>query len=89
MVRRKSNQQEFAVKAFSKKALNASKNGKISLINERRMMRLANSNHSMKLEAVYETENSLYLVLELLKGGEIFKMKNGALKHENAQHIIY
>lgn len=77
------------MKAFSKNALNQSKNGRASLINEIRIMRLAQSKHSMKLEAVYETENSIYLVLELLQGGEIFKMRNGALKPEEAQHITF
>ena len=37
MVRRKTTKQEFAVKAFSKKALDNSKNGKMSLINEIKM----------------------------------------------------
>jgi calcium-dependent protein kinase len=52
-------------------------------------MRLAQSEHSMALEAIYETENSIYLVLELLEGGEIFKMRDGALKTEDAKHITF
>lgn len=89
MVRRKNTKEDFAVKAFSKKALDQSRNGKMSLINEIKMLRLAQSEFSMKLQSIYETENSIYLVLELMKGGEIFKMRNGALTSKNAQHIIY
>jgi serine/threonine protein kinase len=53
------------------------------------MMRLSEGQYSMNLEAVYETENSIYLVLELLCGGEIFKMRNGALHPRDAQHIAH
>jgi serine/threonine protein kinase len=37
------------------------------------MMRLAQGKQFVKLEAVYETQNSVYLVMELMHGGEILK----------------
>jgi serine/threonine protein kinase len=37
------------------------------------MRRARSSEHLVKLEAVYETENSVYLVIELLTGGSIFE----------------
>jgi serine/threonine protein kinase len=58
-------------------------------MNEIKMLRLVDSNNCVKFEAVYETENSIYIVLEMLKGGEIFKMKNGALEKEQTKNILY
>ena len=36
-------------------------------------MRKVDSEYLAKLEAVYETQNSVYRVLELLQGGPIFE----------------
>lgn len=58
-------------------------------MNEIKMLRLVDSNNCVKFEAVYETENSIYIVLEMLKGGEIFKMKNGAIEKEQTKNILY
>lgn len=35
-------------------------------------MRELNNKHLMKLHEVYETQNSIYMVLELLYGGSLF-----------------
>jgi serine/threonine protein kinase len=80
---------KYAVKAFSKGNLESSKTGKPALVNEINIMRMIESDYSVKLEAVYETKNSVYLVLELLEGGEIFKIDNGKLVQSHAKYILY
>jgi calcium-dependent protein kinase len=35
-------------------------------------MRELNTPHNMKLHEVFESENSLYIILELLEGGQLF-----------------
>ena len=56
----------MAIKAFSKSAVYAEENGKEGLINEIQLMRELNHPNIMKLYEVYETQNSLYMGLELL-----------------------
>jgi serine/threonine protein kinase len=89
MVKDKLTETNFAVKAFSKGSLLTNSTGKPALINEINIMRIVDSEYSVKLEAVYETKNSVYLVLELLEGGEIFKIDNGKLVKSHAKYILY
>lgn len=42
-------------------------------MNEITLMRQFNSDHIMKLYEVYETQNSLYMGLELLEGGQLYE----------------
>lgn len=66
----------FAVKAFSKQNSYSAKNGKESLINELAVLRQLNTEphpNVLKLEAVYESDNSIYVVLELLPGQTLFQ----------------
>jgi serine/threonine protein kinase len=59
----------FAVKNFTKETLYQEENGKEGLTNEIEIMRMLDYPNIMKLYEVFETENSLYLILELLEGG--------------------
>jgi len=59
----------FAVKAFSKEAAYAQEKGKEALLNEVDLMRALDHPNVMKLHEVFETENSLYFILDLLEGG--------------------
>ena len=52
-----------AVKAFSKEKQFAGEKGKESLENEIKIMRKLNHVNIMKLEGVYETSNSIYVIL--------------------------
>lgn len=66
----------FAVKAFSKQNSYSAKNGKESLVNELAVLRDINRQphpNVLKLEAVFESENSIYVVLELLPGQTLFQ----------------
>lgn len=68
----KETKQKFAVKAFSKEYLMSQSKGKESLINEIEIMQALRHPYIMSLEEVHESKNSIYLVLELLEGGELF-----------------
>lgn len=63
----------YAVKAFSKEYLLNQSKGKESLINEILIMKNLNHENIMKLEEIHESSNSIYLVMELLNGGELFE----------------
>jgi len=62
---------KYAVKAFSKDYLVTQNKGKESLINEIQIMKELTHQNVMKLEEVHESQNSIYLILELLEGGEL------------------
>lgn len=59
----------YAVKSFSKELLYAEKKGKAALINEIEVMRKLNHKHLVKIFGVYETDHSIYIVIELVDGG--------------------
>ncbi len=72
LVEDKSTKEKFAVKAFSKEYLLSQSKGKESLINEIEIMQVLRHDNIMTLEEIHESKNSIYLVLELLEGGELF-----------------
>ncbi len=82
LVEDKDTKQRFAVKAFSKEYLLSQNKGRASLINEIQVMRKLDHPYIMKLEEVHESKNSIYLVLELLEGGEL-------LNYTSKKHLKY
>lgn len=68
----KETKMRYAVKAFSKEYLLSQSKGKESLINEIEIMTALKHPYIMNLEEIHESKNSIYLVLELLEGGELF-----------------
>ena len=69
---------KYAVKAFSKEYLLSQTKGKESLVNEIEIMQILKNEYIMNLEELHESKNSIYLVLELLEGGELFNYINGS-----------
>lgn len=69
---------KYAVKAFSKEYLLSQAKGKESLINEIEIMQVLKNEFVMNLEELHESKNSIYLVLELLEGGELFNYISGS-----------
>lgn len=55
-----------AVKAFSKESTFSQEKGKESLLNEMNLMRQLDHKNIMKLHGVFESENSIYITVELL-----------------------
>ncbi|CAD8205965.1 unnamed protein product [Paramecium octaurelia] len=82
--------QQMAIKAFSKSAVYAEENGKEGLINEITIMRELDHPNIMKLYEVYETQNSLYMGLELLQGGQLYDIikKKVILNNKQIQSIM-
>ena len=61
------------MKAFSKENLLFQTRGRDALINEIMVLKKLDHPNIIKLYEVYETDNSVYLVLELIEGGELFE----------------
>jgi len=83
---RKSDNQEFAVKTFSKALLLSKEKARASLINEITIMRKFQNENIIALEEVYESEHHIHLVLEVLHGGELFEriIKKGYYSERDA-----
>ncbi|CAD8148459.1 unnamed protein product [Paramecium pentaurelia] len=65
-------ERSFAIKAFSKEVAYEKEKGKMSILNEITIMRQLDNHALIKLHEVYESENSLYMVLDLLEGGSLY-----------------
>lgn len=73
LVENKETKERMAVKAFSKEYLLSQPKGKDSLVNEIEIMQRLKHPYIMNLEEIHESKNSIYLVLELLEGGELLQ----------------
>ncbi|CAD8184995.1 unnamed protein product [Paramecium pentaurelia] len=73
LAQRKQNQNKYAVKTFQKSAL-MDKNNKQrqGLLNEIDLLRSCDHPNIIKLYEIYESGDYIYLVMELLEGGELF-----------------
>jgi len=83
LVESKTNGKTFAVKAFTKESVFAANKGnaKAAMLNEIDIMRALDHENVIKLYEVYETEKSIYLVLELLQGRSLQEiLKKGGFK---------
>lgn len=91
--KRNSDNKEFAIKTFDKKNILSSKSAnrtRVGLINEINIMRHVNHPNIIKMYEVYEGEFHVYLVLEVLKGGELFDriIKKGHYSEKDASVVI-
>eukprot|EP00331_Platyophrya_macrostoma_P013682 CAMPEP_0176415868 /NCGR_PEP_ID=MMETSP0127-20121128/6037_1 /TAXON_ID=938130 /ORGANISM="Platyophrya macrostoma, Strain WH" /LENGTH=596 /DNA_ID=CAMNT_0017795895 /DNA_START=34 /DNA_END=1824 /DNA_ORIENTATION=- len=90
MVKNKIDGKELAVKTFDKRQLGTVERAKASLINEINIMRKMNHENIIKLHEVHESETSIYLVLELLRGGELFEriVRRGVYTEKDASTLM-
>ncbi|CAK62056.1 unnamed protein product (macronuclear) [Paramecium tetraurelia] len=87
---KKSTGVQFAIKAFNKEFMQEQFRGKESLENEIRVMRRLNQENLVHLHEAYETQNSIYFVLDLLEGGELFaRAKISPYSTECLQKLMY
>jgi len=78
----------YAVKAFTKEGIIISnkQNAKPSMLNEIDIMRSLDHENIIKLYEVHETENSIYLVLELIQGKSLQDaLKKSSFKEEYSE----
>merc|ERR1719150_1378645 len=89
LCQRKTDKKEFAVKIIHKKRL-AKPKQQASLEREVDILKKVSHPHCVSLEAIYETSNHLYLVLEYCKGGELFDMicKHNHFTETQAQAVV-
>lgn len=79
----------FAIKGFSKKAVEQGFKGKLSLDNEISILRTLSHKNLSNLIEVHETTNSIYLVFDLYSGGELHQfLKSKRFIEENEVRMI-
>lgn len=76
------------MKAFSKAYVKSQERGRDSLINEIQILQSLDHPNITQFVEIHETNNSLYLVMELLEGGEICNFNKGKLDPESTFHIL-
>lgn len=76
----------YAIKAFQKESIKVQNKGMLSLQNEIQVMRMLNNKNVIKLEEVFETKNSYYMVLEMLSGGNLLDLIQN--KNLNNYHVV-
>ncbi|CAD8213286.1 unnamed protein product [Paramecium octaurelia] len=87
---KKSDQSLYAVKAFDKLKFQDIRIDKPALIKELSIMRKMDFRGVIKLHEVYENDNYIFLVCELLEGGELFnQMKGKAYDEKTVANIMY
>lgn len=71
------------MKAFTKQStlLSSDIQNRLNLLNEIQMLRTFDSPHIIKCEGIFESENSLYIVLELLADGQLHNRINEKEAH--------
>ena len=65
--------EKFAAKTFFKSKVFEKDSGKESIINEINILRKINHKNLLKLYEIFETENSFYIITNLLSGGTLLK----------------
>jgi serine/threonine protein kinase len=88
----KSSGKKFAVKGFNKTFLEQESKGKQSLWNEINVMKGLNQKNLLRLYEVHETKNSIYLVFDIIEGGELAKYvegKKGGLGESEVIKLMY
>ncbi|CAD8199745.1 unnamed protein product [Paramecium pentaurelia] len=81
---------QYAIKAFNKEFMLEQFKGKESLENEIRVMRRLNQENLVHLHEAYETQNSIYFVIDLLQGGELLaRAKTNPFSLDTLQKLMY
>ncbi len=65
---------KYAVKGFSKNILSEEDKGKKGLWNEISIVRRLDHHNLLRLHEVHETKNSIYLLMDIIEGGDLSKL---------------
>ncbi|KAL4445086.1 hypothetical protein ABPG74_018814 [Tetrahymena malaccensis] len=92
-VRRKDNNQLYAVKYLHKMKLATIEDAQAALFNELKILRLIDHPNCIKLIATYEDNNGYYILTELLDSekslqGELTKFQNPQFGYQVVRHIL-
>ena len=92
LVRRLSDNKDFAVKAFSKSHVNSSHEAKLTIQSEISILKDIEHDNLLALHEVYESSNSLYLVMEMYESVnfmDLIKKRNASFSlAEIASYMI-
>ncbi|CAK57049.1 unnamed protein product (macronuclear) [Paramecium tetraurelia] len=87
---KKSEKQQFAVKAFEKSKMINTETDRLALLKEISILRKLNYKGLIKMYEVYEDETHIYLVQDYLQGGELYQhiKKNQKQPEQTVARII-
>ena len=87
---RKRDQKEFAIKKYKIKDIEKNKKDIINELKVLTMIKEPTENKILKIEAIYEGYENIYIVSELLKGGSIFEyiQNNNSIITEADFHVL-
>ncbi|KAJ1969918.1 hypothetical protein IWQ62_000319 [Dispira parvispora] len=83
---------EFAVKIINKQVYRSQKpNSDRYIVTEIDILRQVHHRNIVSLEAVYQTRENIYLVMELAQGGELYEhlFVHGSYTETDARHMVY
>jgi serine/threonine protein kinase len=88
LARNLENDEKVAIKAFNKEHILKKDKGVENIREEIEITWNLNHKNLIKMIELHESENSIYMILELLEGGEIFSLSGGCIQYDMALHIL-
>lgn len=88
LARNNETEEMVAIKAFNKDHILRKEKGVDNIREEIDITWNLNNKNLIKMIELHESENSVYMILELLEGGEIFTLSGGCLHFDLAVHIL-
>ncbi|KAM3137303.1 hypothetical protein pb186bvf_010673 [Paramecium bursaria] len=87
LAERKQDKKQFAVKTFMK----SQDKYKLSLLNEINVLRVCDHPNIIKLYEIHESQEYIYMIMELLEGGELYEtiIKNGSFQEKIIAKIMF
>lgn len=82
-------QEKVAIKAFHKEHILQKDKGVENIREEIEITWNLNNKNLIKMIELHESENSVYMILELLEGGEIFSLSGGCIQYDMSIHILH
>ena len=87
-MREKRSGEKFAVKGFSKKDLKNEKFGEEGVKNEISVLRILDHPNTISFHELHETQNLIYVITELLEGGQVFELIDARVPGEKTKFVL-
>ena len=81
-------EEKFAAKAFSKNFLQSQAFGEEGVKNEISMLKMLDHPNTISFHELHETQKSIYVITELLEGGQIFQLNGWRLSSQKTKFIL-